>query len=467
VGPAGPTGPKGDTGNAGATGPAGAAGSAGPQGATGPTGSQGPAGPTGPAGSISTFSIGTVTTGAAGTSASASLTGTTASPILNLTLPRGDTGAAGSGSGSALWLNVKEAPYGAAGNGSTNDASAIQAAIDAAYAAGGGVVWMPKGTYIINATLVLKENVYLYGAGRNATVIKQGNGTNLGAIIQVYAPSNTGTDPGNARHTTIHNLKLDGNKSNQTAGNGHGVVQVANPPWTSATNDTGWDMHNHLIDVDIWFCRGDGYNANGRGEHNLTRVFIRECTGYGFLVTADTNFVQCVAGVNGKAGFRVAGQGSVRISASKSWYSGMSVGSSAGVEVAFCDSGCVVIEAFECQDNRGPGVLIDTSKSVKFSGGLESNSFSSAGTYAAVEIVNSQGCIVDAVCMERQATATQYNALRITGSIANMVRLTHRYGPNTGGSPGLGVKAGSTTTNNDIVIFTISGSTNTVTRVVA
>jgi hypothetical protein len=46
--------------------------------------------------------IGTVTTGAAGSSASAELTGTAPDYTLNLTIPRGNTGASGSGSGDVV-----------------------------------------------------------------------------------------------------------------------------------------------------------------------------------------------------------------------------------------------------------------------------------------------------------------------------------------------------------------------------
>ena len=56
-------------------------------------GPQGAIGPTGPA---NTLTVGTVTTGAAGSSAAATVTGTAPSQTLNLTIPRGDTGATGS-----------------------------------------------------------------------------------------------------------------------------------------------------------------------------------------------------------------------------------------------------------------------------------------------------------------------------------------------------------------------------------
>ncbi len=49
-------------------------------------------GPTGPTGETPTISIGTVTTGAPGTEAAASITGTAPNYILNLTIPQGPTG---------------------------------------------------------------------------------------------------------------------------------------------------------------------------------------------------------------------------------------------------------------------------------------------------------------------------------------------------------------------------------------
>ncbi len=53
--------------------------------------------------------------------------------------------------GSGDWFNVKS--YGAAGNGSTDDTTAVQAALDAAASAGGGVVYFPRGVYVIDGAL--------------------------------------------------------------------------------------------------------------------------------------------------------------------------------------------------------------------------------------------------------------------------------------------------------------------------
>lgn len=92
-----PTGATGIAGPTGPTGPTGAQGLIGLTGATGPTGATGEigaTGPTGPVGETPTLTIGTVNTGAPGTDAAATITGTSPNFVLNLTIPQGPTGPA-------------------------------------------------------------------------------------------------------------------------------------------------------------------------------------------------------------------------------------------------------------------------------------------------------------------------------------------------------------------------------------
>ena len=88
--------------NIGKTGPAGEPGAAGPTGPQGPQGEPGPAGPKGEPGEIGpqgpkgdpgvSVTVGTTTTGAAGTQASVTNSGTDSDPVLNFTIPRGEKG---------------------------------------------------------------------------------------------------------------------------------------------------------------------------------------------------------------------------------------------------------------------------------------------------------------------------------------------------------------------------------------
>lgn len=68
-------------------------------------------------------------------------------------------------------FNVKA--YGAVGNGAADDTAALQATINAAQHAGGGVVYVPQGTYVITASLTIsRSGVNLLGAGQTATIIE-------------------------------------------------------------------------------------------------------------------------------------------------------------------------------------------------------------------------------------------------------------------------------------------------------
>lgn len=153
TGPAGPSGPVGDIG---VTGPVGEPGPTGVAGPTGPAG--GPVGPTGPQGD--------------------SVTGPAGEPgpmgeFLSSTYTRLPDGVARS-----LLSKVDEifsvADYGATGVGITDDSDYIQMAINDAINLG-GILYFPKGTYLIGKTLKIKSaninGLVIQGAGMNKTTI--------------------------------------------------------------------------------------------------------------------------------------------------------------------------------------------------------------------------------------------------------------------------------------------------------
>lgn len=83
-------------------GPIGATGEQGIQGEIGPAGPAGDPGPEGDPGAAATIAVGTVTTGAAGSSAVVTNVGTSSAAVFDITIPRGDTGASGAGSGDMV-----------------------------------------------------------------------------------------------------------------------------------------------------------------------------------------------------------------------------------------------------------------------------------------------------------------------------------------------------------------------------
>lgn len=107
----------------------------------------------------------------------------------------------GQGGGSTLnglpVFNVQAAPYGAKGDGASDDTAAVQRAIAAANAAGGGIVYFPHGTYLLVFTNVASQflltpgaNVMLWGAGTDATILRASGVTNGGNCAVIHTPNN-------------------------------------------------------------------------------------------------------------------------------------------------------------------------------------------------------------------------------------------------------------------------------------
>jgi hypothetical protein len=80
------------------------------------------------------------------------------------------------------YINARNPPYGATGNGTNDDAAAIQAALTAAGSNGGGVVFLPRGNYLISSNLVVPAETSLVGVWRSPTAWSQYLGTTLLAV---------------------------------------------------------------------------------------------------------------------------------------------------------------------------------------------------------------------------------------------------------------------------------------------
>jgi len=135
------------------------------------------------------------------------------------------TNVSSTGPGLTGWVSVKDAPHSATGDGTTDDTSAIQSAIDS-LGTGGGTVWFPPGVYKLGSALTLTNNnnddyVKLEGAGPanygGDSDISAGGGATLkrttnGNFIEIT----------NTRGTQIRNLGFKG--SNMALGYGIKVL---------------------------------------------------------------------------------------------------------------------------------------------------------------------------------------------------------------------------------------------------
>lgn len=157
---------------------------------------------------------------------------------------------------SNIVYNVRD--FGALGNGVTDDRLAFNRAIAQANSAGGGIVFVPPGTYSKGSSSILMlSNVELVGCGRS-TVIKNANSSNATHILNFEA--NSPTDAG------VYNLVLDGNRANQVSGTSLAVV--------------GLNAARVTFEK-CWLKDPYAFGIFGNFTVNTGEVYIRHCRGIG------------------------------------------------------------------------------------------------------------------------------------------------------------------------------------------
>ena len=208
----------------------------------------------------------------------------------NILYDEGGIGAVESTVQKKLQESVSVKDFGAIGDGSHDDTTAIQAALTAV-SANGGAVYVPTGTYKISTTLQISGNTRLYGDGNSSVITTSSN-------IQSLTGSNTGSNV--LYGVNIESIRFD---------NTFPVSQVAGPVLTAT-------LTNGSPTVVVTSVAGlyNGMSITGTGiptgtyiqvSNYSTAVFLRNSSGAPVNATANGSQTLSTFFAQGQTNFHI------------------------------------------------------------------------------------------------------------------------------------------------------------------
>jgi len=309
--------------------------------------------------------------------------------------------------------------FGAIADPTLNNRDAIQAAIDAAHAAGGGVVELDAGIYGIAGAsghpggLEIRDNVFIQGAGIGDTALRVVDGWQgdiTGIIRSPNGEANT--------NYGIADLTLNGNQAST-----EGQIDAFY---------TGGTPGEDIADADVWVLRVEAMNASRYGfdPHEQThRIVIQDSVAHnngvdGFVADflIDSIFKNNISYENGRHGFNVVTQSQDILLqdniASTNGDSGFVVqrgsedrpsptgvvieggrsiaNGNAGVQVRYSDH--VIVRDVEILDNGSHGIRLHGASNVTIhSNTLVDNSADGDGQYSGILITEGTDDVTDTI----------------------------------------------------------------------
>ncbi len=367
--------------------------------------------------------------------------------------------------------------YGALNDAGVNSQPMIQAAIQAAHDAGGGIVYLPPGTYglMVNAkdtgSIQVLDNVFLKGAGQGETVLRLMDGSADDIVGLVRSPWGEVTS-----NWGIADFTIDGNRAN-TAGSVDGFYTGPKPGALISDQDVyvsrieihdvsryGFDPHERTARLTL---QDNVAHDNGVDGFVLDMVSDSDITGntsyangrHGFnVVTTSTDLLLLdnTSYDNGGAGFvvqrgseNIESPGNIVISGARSFNNGRE-----GVLVQMSDN--VVVTNSEIRDNGTAGVRLYGASHVTVENNIiANNSQARAEGYSEINLtaytdafgqtydasynliqnngIASTGTVLSRFGIEERAGSTAFN--EITG---NVVEGTARGALSLNGTDGIG-----------------------------
>lgn len=215
----------------------------------------------------------------------------------------------------------KAEAFGAAGDGVTSSAVAINKAILSAYNSGGGTVLLPTGTCMAEDRIVLRANVRLEGASAEGTILTRpsntsyNGGVNDAVLITHDFDNLTGTAEGQASNgvptgfglnritvdgnrfatgndvTTKHNILIYGKRyyietllSVRAGGDGF-YSECAGFTNTQYTEDP----ETEITFLRVAQCGRDGFSYTGPNDGYANKIIVERCARYGYYSRSLTN----------------------------------------------------------------------------------------------------------------------------------------------------------------------------------
>lgn len=214
-----------------------------------------------------------------------------------------DTGAllvTGDGGEGVVGLGISVLAHGARGDGVTDDTAAIQAALDDAADAGGGLVTVPAGVWIVRG-LTIGTGVALVGQGPDATTIRLAGDAPSGAHVIATDEFDrlTGTDEEDELGPSgwqVRSLRIDGSAGRGGGcglaiyGYGYRLQDLAVTSagvgiwseWGSAGSLPGLrQMEAEIVGCRVGDCGGTGVAFNGPHDSMIDKLICHRNSGDG------------------------------------------------------------------------------------------------------------------------------------------------------------------------------------------
>lgn len=299
-------------------------------------------------------------------------------------------------------INVKF-DYGATGDGSTYDGTAVDNAVSAALSQG-RPLYFPTGTYLgVNLTGITYQ-LKIFGDGPERSILKASAGNTT--VIEI--------DNASSHTIEISDLTVEG-AGNTSGSSGHGIY----------VHDQSDGLYNFFLN-NVWVknCGGNGVYVEGQFTNKFKGVFVSNCGGNAFDISGgntielDSCYVDDVA--NNKIAYRIrAGQcvmlncnGLDSLGSVSDWaVIGQSTGDGDAID-SYCELkliGCNV-ESF-----KRYGVWAKVGSRVSASATFFTTSASGSNHVAIrTDFTNNQPGIVDSLCrFSEQGSGTWANSLPI------------------------------------------------------